>query len=191
VEGERKKKPTTSAVTVYRDRLEDWAHSGVQGVNMRYAKYLAMLAVLMVPMAYSQAQVSVGVGVGPGYWAGPPACAYGYYDYAPYACAPYGFYGPDYFVGGVFIGAGPWFHWGHPAGFWRGGYGRGFYGRGYYGRGYAGRPYVGRSFAGRPGYVGRGPAARGFVGRGPAVRGGGEFHGGGGFHGGGFRGGRR
>ncbi|MGB8113291.1 MAG: hypothetical protein WCF22_05940, partial [Candidatus Sulfotelmatobacter sp.] len=24
--------------------------------------------------------------------------------------APYGYYGPDWFVGGVFIGAGPWFH---------------------------------------------------------------------------------
>ena len=86
---------------------------------MRYLKYFALLAVLMLPVAYSQAQVRVGVGigVGPGYVAGPPVCAYGYYDYAPYACAPYGFYGPDYFVGGVFIGAGPWYHWGHPAAF--------------------------------------------------------------------------
>ena len=39
-----------------------------------------------------------------------PACPYGYYDYAPYACAPYGYYGPEWFGGGVFIGAGPWFH---------------------------------------------------------------------------------
>ena len=29
---------------------------------------------------------------------------------------PYGYYGPDWFVGGVFIGAGPWFH--GPRGFW-------------------------------------------------------------------------
>ena len=44
-----------------------------------------------------------------------PVCPYGYYDYAPYSCAPYGFYGPEWFAGGVFIGAGPW-HRG-PAGF--------------------------------------------------------------------------
>src|SRR5579871_4702697 len=87
--------------------------------KMRYAKYLALLTVLMVPLAYSQAQVGVAVGVGgvgvavgPGYAAGPPVCEYGYYDYYPYACAPYGFYGPNYFVNGFFIGAGPWYHWG-------------------------------------------------------------------------------
>jgi hypothetical protein len=39
-----------------------------------------------------------------------PECPYGYYDYAPYACAPYGYYGPEWFDGGLFIGAGPWFH---------------------------------------------------------------------------------
>jgi hypothetical protein len=137
---------------------------------MRYVKYLALLAALMIPMAYSQAQVSVGVGIGgPGYIAGPPACAYGYYDYYPYACAPYGYYGPEFFVNGFFIGAGPWFHWGHPAGFW-------------------GRGYVGRGFYGRPGFYGHGPVFRGYnrgyVGRAPAFRGGEAFHGGGGFHGG-------
>ena len=92
---------------------------------MRYLKYVALLAILMVPFAYSQAQVRVGIGigVGPAYVAGPPVCAYGYYDYYPYACAPYGYYSPAYFVDGVFIGAGPWYHWGHPAWFWnRGAY---------------------------------------------------------------------
>jgi hypothetical protein len=49
------------------------------------------------------AQVSVDIGVA-------PVCPYGYYDVAPYACAPYGYYGPEWFTGGVFIGAGPWFH---------------------------------------------------------------------------------
>jgi len=91
---------------------------------MRYLRYVALLAVFVVPLAYSQAQVSVGVGigVGPGYVAGPPACAYGYYDYYPYACAPYGYYGPNWFVDGIFIGAGPWYHWGRPAWFWNRGY---------------------------------------------------------------------
>jgi hypothetical protein len=51
----------------------------------------------------AEAQVSVDVGVA-------PECPYGYYDAAPYACAPYGYYGPEWFTGGVFIGAGPWFH---------------------------------------------------------------------------------
>ena len=44
-----------------------------------------------------------------------PVCPYGYFDYAPYDCAPYGYYGPDWFVGGVFLGVGPWFH--GPSGF--------------------------------------------------------------------------
>ena len=50
-----------------------------------------------------EAQVSVDIGTEPG-------CPYGYYDYSPYACAPYGYYGSEWFVGGVFVGAGPWFH---------------------------------------------------------------------------------
>lgn len=52
------------------------------------------------------AQVVVGVGAA-------PDCPYGYFDYPPYNCAPYGYYGPDWFVGGVFVGAGPWFHGPH------------------------------------------------------------------------------
>jgi hypothetical protein len=47
----------------------------------------------------------VAVEIGPA-----PVCPYGYYDVPPYACAPYGYYGPEWFVGGVFVGAGPWFH---------------------------------------------------------------------------------
>jgi hypothetical protein len=54
-----------------------------------------------VPKA--EAQVSVNIGVA-------PECPYGYYDVAPYACAPAGYYGPEWFTGGIFIGAGPWFH---------------------------------------------------------------------------------
>jgi hypothetical protein len=144
---------------------------------MRYLKYFGLLTLLMVPLAYSQAQVRVGigVGVGPAVVAGPPVCSYGYYDYYPYACAPYGYYGPNYFVDGVFIGAGPWFHWGHPAWFWNR---PGVVARGYYG---------GRPFYGRRGFAGRGydrGYARGFV-HGEARRGevrGGGFHGGGGSH---------
>lgn len=39
----------------------------------------------------------------------PPNCPYGYFDFAPYDCAPYGYYGPTWFKSGVFIGTGPWF----------------------------------------------------------------------------------
>jgi hypothetical protein len=59
-----------------------------------------------------EAGVSINIGANIG---AAPVCPYGYYDYAPYACAPYGYYGPEWFTGGVFIGAGPWFH--GPAGF--------------------------------------------------------------------------
>ncbi len=52
------------------------------------------------------AQVSITFGV-------EPVCPYGYFDYAPYDCAPYGYYGPDWFVDGVFIGAGRWFRGPH------------------------------------------------------------------------------
>jgi len=149
---------------------------------MRYTKILGIAAVLaiclMIPAASTQAQVRVGVavgpvavGVGPAYIGAPPVCPYGYYPDAPYACAPYGYYGPDWFVGGVFIGAGPWYH------------------------GYRGGPV----FVGRPGFYGRpvfhpGPGVRGPVvaPRGPVggFHGGAEFHGGAGFHGGGsFHGG--
>ena len=37
----------------------------------------------------------------------------GYYDTAPYGCAPTGYYGPEWFNGDGFIGAGPWFHGPH------------------------------------------------------------------------------
>lgn len=37
-------------------------------------------------------------------------CPYGYYESPPYNCAPDGYYGPDWFQGGTFIGAGPWYH---------------------------------------------------------------------------------
>ena len=41
---------------------------------MRYLKYLALVGILMLPLAYSQAQVSVGVGFGPGYIGAAPVC---------------------------------------------------------------------------------------------------------------------
>ena len=75
--------------------------------NMNKLKYLALASVAAISLTAAAskpaAQVSVDIGVA-------PDCPYGYYDYAPYACAPYGYYGPEWFSGGIFIGAGPWFH---------------------------------------------------------------------------------
>jgi hypothetical protein len=62
---------------------------------------LTMALLCCAPAASAQVSISIGEA---------PVCPYGYYSYAPYNCAPYGYYGPDWFVGGVFIGAGPWFH---------------------------------------------------------------------------------
>lgn len=148
---------------------------------MKYLRVLALaaLGIGLIPAGFAQAQrVSVGIGIGvggPAYVvpAGPPVCAYGYYSYYPYACAPYGYYGPTWFVNGVFIGAGPWFH--------------GYYGRPVYGRpGYWGHPgWVHATPYGRPGYHAFGPGPAASFHGGAAVHAGGGFHGG--FHGGGRR----
>jgi hypothetical protein len=74
---------------------------------MQGYKFLTLTAVAGLCFAVSapkaQAQVSVEIGAA-------PDCPYGYYEAAPYGCAPYGYYGPEWFSGGVFVGAGPWFH---------------------------------------------------------------------------------
>ena len=64
---------------------------------------LGAASALLVGTAAAPAQISVGVNIGP-----EPGCPYGYFDYAPYNCSPYGYYGPDWFHSGIFIGAGPW-----------------------------------------------------------------------------------
>ena len=74
-----------------------------------YLKSFTLFILAGALLSYTSAapaQVSISIGVA-------PVCPYGYFDYAPYDCAPYGYYGPDWFVGGIFIGAGPWFHGPH------------------------------------------------------------------------------
>ena len=87
------------------------------------AVVLTLFAMLsMVPSA------SAGIGIyitPPVIAVAPPVCEFGYYDYEPYACAPYGYYPPDFFYSGVFIGVGPWWGWG-------------------YNHGWAGHPFGGR-----------------------------------------------
>ena len=51
----------------------------------------AALAIALLSCArVAPAQLSISIGVA-------PVCPYGYFDYAPYNCAPYGYYGPDWF----------------------------------------------------------------------------------------------
>ena len=130
---------------------------------MRGLKTLLSTTALLAGLALApaaNAQIMVGVGI-------QPDCSYGYYDYAPYACAPMGFYGPGYFYNGIFLGMGPWANWG---------YGHGWGGHRFGGAG--GGSYRG----GGGGYRGGGGAARGGGYRGGGYRGGGS-------HGGGARGG--
>ena len=64
--------------------------------------YLTLSAALSTATITVPAQISINIGAA-------PDCPYGYYDYAQYDCSPYGYYGPDWFNGGAFVGAGPWF----------------------------------------------------------------------------------
>lgn len=148
---------------------------------MRTLKLFALLSLGLLVGPYATqahaAQIGIGVGVGPAFVGPEPVCPYGYYDYYPYTCAPYGYYGPEWFSGGVFIGVGPWGH----------GFHRGFYAghgpvRGDYGR----MP----AFGGHPAFRGDGGVRGGFN-HGGGFHAGGAFNRGGGFHGGGSRGGGR
>jgi hypothetical protein len=65
------------------------------------AACLTFAALVATSAPKASAQVSINIG-GP-----PPVCPYGYYDYAPYSCAPVGFYGPGYFYNGIFSALAP------------------------------------------------------------------------------------
>jgi hypothetical protein len=165
---------------------------------MRGLKTLVSTTALLAGLALTpaaQSQVSISIGV-------QPVCSYGYYGYAPYACAPMGYYGSGYFYDGIFVGMGPWAGWGYGHGWgghrfngdgggrYHGGVGRVTYGGQYGGDlGLRGGGYPvnhGNSHAGgaRPsaahGYS-HGSASHG----GTSHGGGGQAHGGGGSHGGG------
>src|SRR5580698_9509008 len=79
----------------------------MKGKTMKTMKVLGFMAIaaglFFAPPQKATAQVSVNIGVA-------PVCPYGYYEAPPYNCAPDGYYGPEWFSGGLFIGAGPWFH---------------------------------------------------------------------------------
>jgi hypothetical protein len=67
--------------------------------------FLAAVAAVFLLAGATQMRADNSSGIKP-----PADCRYGYFNYAPYACAPYGYYGPQWFEHGVFLGAGPWFH---------------------------------------------------------------------------------
>jgi len=71
--------------------------------HCKILSFSALTAALLSCVSSAPAQISINIGAA-------PICPYGYFDYAPYDCSPYGYYGPDWFAGGIFIGAGPWFH---------------------------------------------------------------------------------
>ncbi len=81
----------------------------LRGLHMRGLKTLLSATALLAGLAIapaSQAQISINIGV-------QPVCSYGYYGYAPYQCAPMGYYGSGYFYNGIFLGMGPWAGWGY------------------------------------------------------------------------------
>jgi hypothetical protein len=74
---------------------------------MRGFKVLVLAAAVASCLAAAPPPAVAGVSIDIGI---APVCPYGYYDAAPYSCAPSGYYGPEWFSGDVFVGAGPWFH---------------------------------------------------------------------------------
>ena len=119
----------------------------MRGLKVLLGSTALLVGLAMTPAAQSQISINIGV---------QPVCSYGYYGYAPYQCAPMGYYGPGYFYNGIFLGMGPWGGWG-------------------YSHGWGGHRFVsegGGSYHGGPGNVSYHASGGG------AVRGGSSYHGG-------------
>jgi hypothetical protein len=76
----------------------------MRGVKSFIITAALLASVALIPKANAQVSITFGT---------PPPCSYGYYNYAPYACAPQGYYGSGYFYNGIFLGVGPWANWGY------------------------------------------------------------------------------
>ena len=76
----------------------------MRGVKSFVIAAALLVSAVLIPKADAQVSITFGA---------PPSCPYGYYNYAPYACAPPGYYGPGYFYNGIFLGVGPWAYWGY------------------------------------------------------------------------------
>src|ERR1035437_4624731 len=114
----------------------------MRGIKSLFAASALLAGLAVAPTAQAQIYVNVGV---------QPVCSYVYYDYAPYQCAPMGFYGPGYFYNGIFLGMGPWAGWG---------YGHGWGEHRFMNDG-GGRYHGGGGFAAARGYARGGHDARG------------------------------
>ncbi len=79
----------------------------MRGLKVLLGSTALLVGMAMAPAANAQVFVNIGV---------QPVCSYGYYGYAPYQCAPMGYYGPGYFYNGIFLGMGPWGGWGYSHG---------------------------------------------------------------------------
>jgi len=79
----------------------------MRGIKILFGTTALLAGLALAPAVQAQLVVNIGV---------QPSCAYGYYGYSPYACAPYGYYGPGYFYNGIFLGMGPWGGWGYSHG---------------------------------------------------------------------------
>lgn len=76
-----------------------------EGDIVKTVTQFGLLTIIAAILTFGCGPMRVGVGIG-----GLPLCPYGYYEMPPYACTPDGYYGPEWFNGGIFIGAGPWYH---------------------------------------------------------------------------------
>ena len=70
-----------------------WTHKFAMRSLFLIGTTALFASLVIVPKVNAQVIISVN----------PPVCAYGYYDYSPYGCAPMGFYGPGYFYNGIFL----------------------------------------------------------------------------------------
>lgn len=77
----------------------------MRGIKTLLGTTALLAGLAMAPAAQAQIEINIG--------GAPPSCAYGYYGYAPYSCAPMGYYGSGYFYNGIFVGIGPWSGWGY------------------------------------------------------------------------------
>jgi hypothetical protein len=68
--------------------------------HWKFFAFPALIAALLSVARSALAQVSINIGAA-------PVCPNGHFDYGPNNCATYGYYGPEWFTGGVFIGPGP------------------------------------------------------------------------------------
>ena len=77
----------------------------MRGVNVVLCAAAFLLPAALVQQAEAQVTIQIGTP--------PPSCPWGYYNYAPYRCAPRGYWGSNYFYNGIFLGVGPWGGWGY------------------------------------------------------------------------------